>query len=51
MTQGLTNREISQRTGIGHLTLKNCLSRIFDKLGVSSRLDLLSLTVSQTSRH
>ena len=51
MAQGLTNREISQRTGIGHLTLKNSLSRIFDKLGVSSRLDLLSLTASQTSRH
>jgi DNA-binding CsgD family transcriptional regulator len=50
MAQGLTNREISQRTGIGHLTLKNCLFRIFDKLGVSSRLDLLSLTVSKTSR-
>jgi DNA-binding CsgD family transcriptional regulator len=50
MAQGLTNREISQRTGIGHLTLKNCLSRIFDKLGVSSRLDLLSLTVSKPSR-
>jgi len=46
LTQGLTNREISQRTGIGHLTLKNCLFRIFDKLGVSSRLELLSLTLS-----
>ena len=46
LSQGLTNREISQRTGIGHLTLKNCLSRIFDKLGVSNRLELLSLTLS-----
>jgi len=50
MTQGLTNREISQRAGIGHLTLKNCLSHIFDKLEVSSRLELLSLTLSKTSR-
>lgn len=46
LSQGLTNREISQRTGIGHLTLKNCLSRIFDKLGVSNRVELLSLTLS-----
>jgi DNA-binding CsgD family transcriptional regulator len=50
LAQGLTNREISQRAGIGHLTLKNCLFRIFDKLGVSSRLELLSLTLSKTSR-
>jgi len=50
LTQGLTNREISQRAGIGHLTLKNCLSHIFDKLEVSSRLELLSLTLSKTSR-
>jgi len=50
LAQGLTNREISQRTGIGHLTLKNCLFRIFGKLGVSSRLELLSLTLSKTSR-
>jgi DNA-binding CsgD family transcriptional regulator len=50
LTEGLTNREISQRAGIGHLTLKNCLSHIFDKLEVSSRLELLSLTLSKTSR-
>jgi DNA-binding CsgD family transcriptional regulator len=50
LTQGLTNREISQRAGIGHLTLKNCLSHIFDKLEVSSRLELLSLTLPKTSR-
>ena len=48
MTQGLTYREISQRAGIGHLTLKNCLSHIFDKLEVSNRLELLSLTLSKT---
>jgi len=50
LAQGLTNREISQRTGIGHLTMKNCIFRIFDKLGISSRLELLSLTLSKTSR-
>ncbi|HXY49459.1 MAG TPA: helix-turn-helix transcriptional regulator [Terriglobales bacterium] len=50
LAQGLNNREISQRTGIGYLTLKSCLFRIFDKLGVSSRLELLSLTLSKTSR-
>ena len=49
LAQGLTNREISQHTGMGHLTLKNCLFHIFDKLGVSSRLELLSLTLPKTS--
>ena len=50
LAQGLTNREISQHTGMGHLTLKNCLFHIFHKLGVSSRLELLSLTLPKTSR-
>ena len=50
LAQGLTNREISQRTGIGYLMLKNSLFRIFDKLGISSRLELLSLTLSKTPR-
>jgi signal transduction histidine kinase len=45
VAQGLSNSEISKHTGIGLDTVINCLSSIFDKLGVSTRLELLSLTL------
>ncbi|MCI2422958.1 AAA family ATPase [Saccharopolyspora sp. K220] len=37
---GLTNREIGQRLYLSHRTVSTHLSRIFPKLGVSSRADL-----------
>jgi two-component system, NarL family, nitrate/nitrite response regulator NarL len=46
---GLTNREIAQHLGLSQHTVKNHLFRIFDKLGVSSRIELLFLTLSQSS--
>jgi DNA-binding NarL/FixJ family response regulator len=39
--EGLTNREIAQHMSIGEHTVKNYLFRIFDKLGVSSRAELI----------
>ena len=48
LAEGLGNREIADRLKLSQHTVKNHLSRIFDKLGVSSRIELLSMTLSQT---
>src|ERR1035441_8222033 len=44
--KGLTNREIATQLGLSPHTVKNCLFRIFDKLGVSNRVELLLMTMS-----
>jgi DNA-binding CsgD family transcriptional regulator len=50
VVQGLTNREIADRMGLSQHTIKNYLFRVFDKLGVSSRVELLFITLSQGSQ-
>jgi DNA-binding NarL/FixJ family response regulator len=49
LAEGLTNREIGVRLGLSRHTIKNYLLKIFDKLGVSNRVELLFLTLSQSS--
>ena len=47
IAEGLTNREIAKRLKLSQHTIKNYLFRIFDKVGVSSRVELLFMTLSQ----
>ena len=41
VVEGLTNREIAHQLKLTEHTVKNYLFRIFDKLGVSSRVELV----------
>jgi two-component system nitrate/nitrite response regulator NarL len=46
LADGLTNREIAKRLNLSQHTIKNYLFRVFDKLGVSSRMELMCLTLA-----
>jgi DNA-binding NarL/FixJ family response regulator len=41
LAEGLTNREIAKELQLSHHTIKNYLLRMFDKVGVSNRLELV----------
>jgi DNA-binding NarL/FixJ family response regulator len=49
LAEGLTNRGIADRLGLSQHTVKNYLFRVFDKVGVSNRVELLFMTLSQSS--
>lgn len=52
VVQGATNKQIAQQFRLSEQTVKNHLSNIFDKLGVSNRLELVLFAINrkQTSR-
>jgi two-component system nitrate/nitrite response regulator NarL len=47
LAEGLTNREIAERMKLSQHTIKNHLFRVFDKLGVSNRVELLFMTMRE----
>ena len=47
VTEGLTNREIGRRLSLTEHTVRNYLFRIFEKLGISSRVELVLYALSQ----
>ena len=48
LAQGLTNNRIAGNLGISEHTVKNYLFRIYDKLGVSNRVELLFTIANRT---
>jgi len=40
VAQGLKNREIAEELGIGEYVVRNYLGKIYDKIGVSNRVEL-----------
>ena len=50
LAEGMQNREIAHELNLSEHTVKNYLFHIFDKLGVSSRVELILYAVSTTKR-
>ena len=50
VADGLTNRQISEQLKLSEHTVKNYLFKIFEKLGISTRVELVLYALSQNNR-
>jgi two-component system, NarL family, nitrate/nitrite response regulator NarL len=50
VAEGMTNREIAQKLGVAEHTVGNYLFRIYEKLGISSRVELALYVIYQKQR-
>jgi DNA-binding NarL/FixJ family response regulator len=46
LAEGLANRDVAERLGVTEATIKHHLKNVFDKCGVSSRLELVLFALS-----
>ncbi|HMK22353.1 MAG TPA: LuxR C-terminal-related transcriptional regulator [Terriglobales bacterium] len=46
VAEGLSNRDIARELGLSEHTVKKYLFRIFDKLGISTRVELVLYAVN-----
>jgi DNA-binding NarL/FixJ family response regulator len=51
IAEGMTNREIAEHLKLSAHTVKNHVFRIFDRLGVSSRVEVVLYAMSQASQN
>jgi DNA-binding NarL/FixJ family response regulator len=49
VTEGYSNREISERLALSEHTIKNYLFRVFEKLGVTTRVGLTLYALKQAT--
>jgi two-component system nitrate/nitrite response regulator NarL len=50
VANGLSNRDIAQHLGLSEHTIKNGLSRIFEKLGFSNRVELVLYAIAKLNQ-
>lgn len=51
VADGLTNRQISEQLKLSEHTVKNYLFKVFEKLGISTRVELVLYALSQNHRN